>query len=246
MYLDIIGSSSAGNCYILQDNAQALIIECGVKFDKALKKLDYNVTKVVGCLISHEHKDHCGFASAVSQYQIPIFASTGTLNKLNLPSNAHTSALDALKRVKIGNYTVMPFSVEHDAEQPFGYIISHPDTGNILFATDTYYLRYKFKHLNNVMIECNYDRAILDRNIEGGLVSEAVKQRTLQSHLSLTQCINTLKDNDLTEVNNILLIHLSPTNSNRYEFEQKVTAQIKRKVIAAVGGMRLEFNKSPF
>lgn len=246
MYLDVLGSSSAGNCYVLQDDTQALIIECGVKFEKVLKILNYNVSKVVGCLISHEHKDHSGFASIVSQYQIPIFASAGTLEAIKLPSKAHTSALDALRRIKVGNYTVMPFNVEHDARQPFGFVISHPCTGNILFATDTYYLRYKFKHLNNIMIECNYDSEILDQNISDGRISEAVKQRTLQSHLSLSQCINTLKDNDLTEVNNIVLIHLSPTNSNRCKFEEKVSAEIKRSVTAAFSGMRLDFGKTPF
>ena len=96
------------------------------------------------------------------------------------------------------------------------------------------------------MIECNYDSKILDQNISDGRISEAVKQRTLQSHLSLSQCINTLKDNDLTEVNNIVLIHLSPTNSNRCKFEEKVSAEIKRSVTAAFSGMRLDFGKTPF
>lgn len=55
MHLKIFGSSSHGNCYILQTPTETLIIECGVKYKEILQGLNFNLRGVVGCLISHQH-----------------------------------------------------------------------------------------------------------------------------------------------------------------------------------------------
>lgn len=55
MLLSVIDTGSSCNGYILQNNNEALIIECGCKLIDCKKSLDYNTRKVVGCIISHEH-----------------------------------------------------------------------------------------------------------------------------------------------------------------------------------------------
>lgn len=55
MNLKIINSGSIGNCYILENQNEALIIEAGVKFLEIKKALNYDIGKIQGCLISHEH-----------------------------------------------------------------------------------------------------------------------------------------------------------------------------------------------
>lgn len=45
------GSSSQGNCLILEDNKQSIMVDCGVK--NVEKKI--NVNKLNGVLISHQH-----------------------------------------------------------------------------------------------------------------------------------------------------------------------------------------------
>ena len=61
MKLKVLGSNSLGNCYILENKDEALIIEAGIKFAKVKESLNYNISKIVGCLVSHEHNDHAGF-----------------------------------------------------------------------------------------------------------------------------------------------------------------------------------------
>lgn len=51
--LKVLGSSSKGNCYILECQGESLIIELGVKFNEILKGIDYKWNKVVGALCSH-------------------------------------------------------------------------------------------------------------------------------------------------------------------------------------------------
>ena len=55
MYLTCLGSSSNGNCYILQNEDEALILEAGMPFKEVKKALDFNISKVRGVCISHEH-----------------------------------------------------------------------------------------------------------------------------------------------------------------------------------------------
>ena len=61
--------------------------------------------------------------------------------------------------------------------------------GTVLFATDTYYVKYKFSGLNNILIECNYCEKILLENVKQGVVNGLLLKRTLQSHMRLPGCL---------------------------------------------------------
>lgn len=58
MELKILGSSSAGNCYLLDNGKETLMIECGVSFRKVLEGMNFDVGRIAGCIVSHEHGDH--------------------------------------------------------------------------------------------------------------------------------------------------------------------------------------------
>lgn len=55
MLLKIVGSGSSGNGYILESKTEALILEAGVKVKDIKKSIGWNISKICGCLISHEH-----------------------------------------------------------------------------------------------------------------------------------------------------------------------------------------------
>jgi phosphoribosyl 1,2-cyclic phosphodiesterase len=55
MLLSVINSGSSGNGYVLHDEDEALVIECGCRFIDCKKVLNWNVRKIAGCIISHEH-----------------------------------------------------------------------------------------------------------------------------------------------------------------------------------------------
>lgn len=46
MMLKVLGSSSKGNCYILENESEALILEAGIKFQDVKKALNWNIAKV--------------------------------------------------------------------------------------------------------------------------------------------------------------------------------------------------------
>lgn len=246
MELKILGSSSSGNCYLFDNGKEALMVECGVPFNKVKKAVDFDLSRIVCCLVSHEHGDHARSARQVLASRIPLYMSRGTAQALQLPDNTQVRRIEAGCIRQIGGFRVIPFNVKHDAAEPLGYLIKHPEMGTTLFATDTYYLEHKFAGMNNILIECNYDIKILDANIAAGLVSAALRKRTVKSHMNIETCLEALGANDLTEVNNIVLNHLSASNSNAKEFQRRVEKATGKNVIVARKDMTIEFNKTPF
>lgn len=55
MKLHVIGTGSKGNCYVLETETEALIIEAGMKVSAVKEKLNFNIQKIKSVLVSHEH-----------------------------------------------------------------------------------------------------------------------------------------------------------------------------------------------
>ena len=73
MKLKVLGSSSSGNCYILESDTEALIIEAGLPFIEVKKALNFNVRKIVGVVVSHSHGDHAKYVAEYKKSGINIF-----------------------------------------------------------------------------------------------------------------------------------------------------------------------------
>lgn len=246
MRLKVLGSSSRGNCYILENDNCALIIEAGISLPRLKKALEYNISKVAGCIISHEHGDHASHAAMYLKNGIRIYSGLGTLKSLEIDNHHNSYSIKERERIKIGQFEITPFKIKHDAAEPFGYLINHSDTGVILFITDTYYVPYIFKgmYLNQIMIESNYDGDIMMDNLISGRISPYVKNRTVKNHMSFDTCKEVLMANDLKKVNNILLIHLSETNSDQNKFKTEIQSMTGKKVTIAQPGTEINFNKT--
>ncbi len=148
--------------------------------------------------------------------------SKGTAEKLSFKNNRKPALLQPNKLVKIGNFKVLPFDVKHDAVEPLGFLIKHEEMGTMLFLTDTYYSKYKFRGLNHLLIEANYcEKIVKEKFVTGGL-HPARYNRLMTSHLSIQTCKEILRANDLSAVKNIVLIHLSDQNSNAEDFKRQV------------------------
>ena len=63
------------------------------------------------------------------------------------------SILKAGKEESIGTFKVIAFKTQHDAKEPFGYLLKSIITNEtLLFATDTYYISNTFDALDYIMI----------------------------------------------------------------------------------------------
>ncbi|WP_025124405.1 MBL fold metallo-hydrolase [Myroides odoratimimus] len=244
MRLHVIGTGSKGNCYLLYNEQETLLIECGVPFRKIKEALNFDISKVVGCIVTHEHGDHNKSIDEVLKSTIQVYASRGTLSASNHQEHHNAHIVEAKKIFKVGGFSIIPFDVKHDVNEPLGFLIHHNDCGITLFLTDTFYSPYRFKGLNNLIVEANFCEDIIEEKLK--LDKTFLKNRILKSHLSIQKCIDLLRSNDLSQVNNIVLIHLSDSNSNELEFKSKVENATLKNVSVASNGMDIEFNKTPF
>jgi phosphoribosyl 1,2-cyclic phosphodiesterase len=216
-----LASSSKGNCYHVTDGSTPLLLECGINYKEIQRGLNFQVTSVAGCLVTHEHNDHVKAIKDVMKAGIDVYASKGTFETLAISGNRMKPVV-AKEQFHIGTWTILPFEVEHDVSEPIGFLLANQQGEKLLFATDTYYIRYKFSGLNYIMVECNYSTDILNQNVADGLIDKGRKKRLMRSHFSLENVKEFLKANDLSKVQEIWLLHLSDTNSNADLFKKEI------------------------
>lgn len=252
MKLTVIGSSSRGNSYVLDNGSEALVIECGEPLIEVKKVLDFRVDRITACIVTHEHGDHARFVVDYLRARIPVYATKGTIEELimryDIPAYQRGMFIEVelLKKTSFGGWSIIPFEAMHDAIDPCGYLIYHEDMGTTLFATDTYYIHNRFRGLNHVMIECNYRDDIAKRNYEDGSLPKVAYKRLKRSHLSYDNCVRFLESNDLTKTNNIVLMHLSDGNSDSADFQRGIEELTGKSVYVADKGMEINFSRTPF
>jgi phosphoribosyl 1,2-cyclic phosphodiesterase len=246
MKLIVVGSNSAGNSYILQGKTQSLILECGMPLAKVKEALNFDLSNVVAALVTHNHADHAKYAADYMMAGIDVGASIGTLDTIPIVGTHRMRILKSKSKYQFGEFIVMPFDIVHDAPEPFGYLLKHDECGLVLFVTDTQYLKPTFPGLNQIIIECNFSQAILDSRLDDGNTNTFVRNRVVQSHMSFSTCKDVLRANDLSKVNNIVLIHLSDGNSHAKDFVNEIQGLTGKNVFAAQSGLVIDFNIQPF
>jgi len=220
MEIKTIATGSTGNCYLIDDGESRLIIELGVTFKRIQQALDYETLKVSAALISHSHKDHCKGVQGALDASMDVYLSKATTDEIGIQHNRIKQYTNK-QQFRVGTFTILPFDVKHDVEN-HGFLIQSDNGSKLLFATDTYYVKYKFSGLTHLMIEANYSEAILNENIERGTIHEFLAKRIKASHFSLENVIEFMKANDLSKVQEIHLLHLSSSNSDEEMFKKEV------------------------
>lgn len=224
MKLKCLGSGSSGNCYILENSTEALIIEAGVRFKDVKIALDFDVGKVVGVLVSHIHKDHSASAGDFEKIGIPVF-------------KPYESDMERQVR-RYGNFVVKSFPLVHDVPC-FGFLVVHPEMGRLLYASDTEYIRYKFRGLNHIFVESNHDKNMLDE-------SKPQYFHQITGHMEISTALDFLNANKSVELRNVILLHLSQEYSSESVFLKEASKVTGVNCFIANKGLEVVLNKAPF
>ena len=249
MTLTVLGTGSTGNVYLLQAGGRILILDAGLPLRQIVAAVD-DWKSVAGCLITHEHKDHSIAAADLLERGIPVYLSTGTKASIREATRPHRRyVVDAAVEVPnqklfhLDGFTVMPFGVEHDAREPQGFLVKSDRTGEqLLYATDTAYLRYRFKGVHYWLIECNYCDDIMAEDS----TAPAFKGRLASSHMSLETLKQFFQASDLTETRHIVLCHLSDTRSDEDRMVREIAEATQKPTCAARAGLSIELALAPF
>lgn len=261
MILKCCGSGSSGNSYaLITDTGEILLIECGVHWKKILKMIDFQPSKVVGCIVSHMHKDHLLSYKDLLMNGIQIHTNDETADHFEIVTGEKMIGVPERIPFKVGNYTVIPFYVPHDGCPNFAYLISHTEFGYILYATDMsrisrvdseYRMKkendkpvdWSFKNLrlNHLLIEANYDFS------DFADIDEFKRSHVGFGHHSLQACKRFIEQNKTPDLRTVTLVHLSrDTDEENILRQVKEVAGSRVEVNVAVPGLCLELKKLPF
>lgn len=245
MKLHILGSSSSGNCYILDGEQEALIIEAGVPFYEVKKQLAFNLGKICGVVVSHRHNDHSKYVGQYISAGITVLSLPDVFEAKGIVKNPVAVEVEAFKEYAVGEFAVKSFPLTHDVPCA-GYMVRHKECGDMIFITDTSHVPYNFPPLQNIIIEANYSDEVMDSKLASGHVNKTMRDRVLMSHLDLKGAKEFLSKQDLSTVNNIVLAHLSNTNSDAHAFRDSIIKSTGKNVLVADKNMVINWNKTPF
>lgn len=210
--IEVVGTGSKGNCYLLRVNDEVLVIEAGVNFTKVKKAFNFDLSRVVGVLVSHEHGDHASFMYEFAKFGKKIYYTIGTAGKTKPFQGGRI--IKYLENFEVGQFKVTPFETFHDAKEPCGFLIEFKGK-RLAFITDTCDLQTRLNNVDYWIIEANYSNEKLKRST----LDTRLKKRIQDTHMSIDRCKTIL---DAHNANFALLIHASDNHADKEEFLNKI------------------------
>lgn len=229
----VIGSGSSGNCYLCNVNGTQLLLECGLSFKTIQKALNFKLSDVSACLVTHEHGDHSKAVKDLMKNGINVYATKGTFEALNVSGHRAISfrkdKVDTYCYHFFNRFMILPFQAIHDVREPVSFYIQDIHTKeSLLFITDTAYIKYKIPNVDVLMVECNYVKSVIDKKVQDGKLHHVLRNRIVKNHMSLETLKEALKQADLSNLKEMYVLHLSDSNSDeKYILEelQKLTGK---------------------
>ena len=214
MRLKCLGSSSAGNCYLLtSDSGETLLLDCGIPIKEIKKGLDWNIKDVVGVLCTHKHLDHSKSLNDFKSMGIPIYAPYLKIDYMSMNMGEFTVEPFDLTTID-GNWTHT--NANGEPCPIFGFLITHKEMGRMLYITDTNLIKWKFRDINHILLGVNYDKDLIDRDNTGKA------NHVFRGHLSIDTACDFVKANYSDSLQNVIMCHLSSENADSDSFIEKM------------------------
>ena len=170
MRFESIASGSSGNCIYIGSDTTHLLIDVGISRKRtadALKDLDLDLKDINGIFLTHEHSDHItGLPIIAKKTDMPIYATEGTISEILRMSRfqeidpGRFIPVRADEKVIVGDLTVDPMRISHDAAEPVGYRVRYGSKKACVCTDLGCYSDYTVECLKDsdvVLIEANHD-----------------------------------------------------------------------------------------
>ena len=226
--MTVLASGSKGNCALISAGRTRLLVDAGLSCRELMRRLslrDESASGIDGVLITHEHSDHVGGLHVLAKrFKLPVYMTSATHevyrryardsagNRITLE---RLEVFEAGRAFQIGEVTVTPFTIPHDAVDPVGFTF-RAEGIKVGVCTDLGYMPASVKHhlhgCQVLMIESNHDLEML----RGGPYPWAVKQRVMSrvGHLSNDALADFLTADYDGGAEYLILAHLSEQNNH--------------------------------
>lgn len=228
--LTVLGSGSSGNCSLVSDGQQHVLIDGGFSAKEIMARLalrHIDPAGIAAILVTHEHSDHIRSVHTLSRrLKVPIYSTLGTFEQaLSGKSFADWYEIYPGRSFQVGGLCFHPISLPHDAADPLGFRVECEGVclGHMTdFGYPSGLVLESLKACDLLFIEANHDLELL----KNGPYPWSLKQRIASrlGHLSNESMLSMLPDILHDGVRHIALGHLSETNNDT----RLVTLQMKR------------------
>ena len=215
-----LGSGSKGNALLVEAGSTRVLIDAGFgprEMSRRLERLGLAVDDVDAVLVTHEHSDHIGGAFACARrFGWSVVLTHGTLAaSRDTDIDARITIIDSHEAFSVGDVSVQPFPVPHDAREPVQFILADgarrlgvlTDAGHV-----TPYMIAMLDECDALVLECNHDAAML----EHGRYPQALKRRIggLWGHLDNAAAASLLSQVGVAKLQHVVAAHLSEENNS--------------------------------
>lgn len=214
-------SGSSGNSIFVSSGEANVLIDAGLpgkSIEKALSKINVDVSKIDALFVTHEHIDHVKGVGVISRkYNIPIYANSLTwsaMNKIIGKIKEENIKVITDRCVTIKDMNIINYKTSHDAASPCGYALESSQK-KVCITTDLGFVTKEIetilKDADVILLECNHDIEML----KFGPYPYSLKRRILSNigHLSNEDCGKAIVEITNDKYKRIILGHLSKTNN---------------------------------
>jgi len=226
--ITVLASGSKGNCTLIGGGKTRLLVDAGLSCRETLRRMALCGETTAGIdaiLITHEHSDHVGGLNVLAKkLKVPVYMTAATHDAYRRYARDSAGIRITLERLEtfhagrafhVGDVTVMPFTIPHDAADPVGFTFSSQGI-KVGVCTDLGYMpasvRHHIRECQVLMVESNHDLEML----RGGPYPWAVKQRVMSrvGHLSNDALADFLTTDYDGGAEYLILAHLSEQNNH--------------------------------
>ncbi|WP_342558224.1 MBL fold metallo-hydrolase [Metasolibacillus sp. FSL K6-0083] len=222
MRFSVLASGSTGNAIYVENDEHAFLVDVGLsgkKMEQLFAKIDRDMKKLSGILVTHEHSDHIkGLGVVARKYNVPIYANEKTWAAMdmsigNIPTDLRFQ-FDMETMKSFGTLDIQSFAVSHDAADPMFYVF-HEEGRKLAVMTDTGYVSDRMKGYirgaDAFVFESNHDIGMLQM----GRYPWSIKRRILSDvgHVSNEDAAVAMSEVVFEKPTQIYLSHLSKDNN---------------------------------
>ncbi|WP_066296092.1 MBL fold metallo-hydrolase [Bacillus sp. FJAT-29937] len=222
MRFSVLASGSTGNAIFVETEDHSFLVDAGLsgkQMEALFQKIDRDMGKLSGILVTHEHSDHIkGVGILARKYKLPIYANEKTWNAMDgligqVPvEQKFTFSMETVK--SFGSLDIESFGVSHDAADPMFYVFHHSGK-KLVLITDTGYVSDRMKGLisnaDAYVFESNHDVQMLRM----GRYPWSIKRRILSDvgHVSNEDAAIAMSEVAGERTKRFYLAHLSQDNN---------------------------------
>lgn len=210
-----LGSGSKGNAYLVRENEDALLIDCGLNWKTFSARLGEEKATFHGVLLTHSHVDHVqGLKLFLKHHpEVSVFANAMTAETVERDCGLEDSAFCCFENGQVfeaGPFAVHPFSIPHDTSDPVGYLVRGNDA-TYFHGTDIGSpldsIGVKLAQADLATLESNHDPVLLHNSGR----SPSLIQRIYgpRGHLSNDQAAELVRRFASPKLKALALAHLS-------------------------------------